>query len=348
VISLTDLSAASYSNHSSATLLAPLNSASEVPPVNVAASGTAAVAILATEDADGVIDSAQVNLDLAYGFPSQVTFTGLQIHSGNAEENGPLIVDAGIGPGASAVISQPNGMGSLSYVIEISSSNRTALDAITDLLFVDNPDNSYVNVLTTGSQAGVIRGQLHRTDSMQFFLNLLPFNEVPPVAGVNALAPATVQVETLRDSSGGVIAARVLFDVNYRFGSRVEITGLHIHNGLLDQNGSVTIDSEIQSGRTVVSEVGFGNIFRFVSVSSTIGLAALNSLVSNPEKHYVNLCTTATPNGAMRAQLAEANAALPSIAPGGVGSATGESQHDRCCGRKPDFNLWFESCKSGY
>jgi uncharacterized protein (TIGR03437 family) len=50
-----------------------------------------------------------------------------------------------------------------------------------------------------------------------------------------------------------------------------------------------------------------------VTVSSANGIATLNSLVQNPENHYVNLHTAVNPGGAVRAQLRAANTTLASV-----------------------------------
>jgi uncharacterized protein (TIGR03437 family) len=50
-----------------------------------------------------------------------------------------------------------------------------------------------------------------------------------------------------------------------------------------------------------------------VTVSDAAGLAALNSLLRNPENHYVNLHSTLYPGGAVRAPLAEPNANKPAV-----------------------------------
>jgi hypothetical protein len=50
-----------------------------------------------------------------------------------------------------------------------------------------------------------------------------------------------------------------------------------------------------------------------VYVNNAMGLATLNSLVANPEFHYVNLHTTTHPNGVIRAQLTPLTSSVPSI-----------------------------------
>jgi uncharacterized protein (TIGR03437 family) len=129
-------------------------------------------------------------------------------------------------------------------------------------------------------------------------------------------------VHTLRDTSGQVVAGTVIFDVNHRFPGEATFTGLHIHDGVAGQNGGVTINTGLSGTNSVVTTSGSGNIFRIVNVNNQAGLATLNSLVRNPENHYVNLHTTVHPGGAVRSQLLPANTAAPSI--GAIISAVSE------------------------
>lgn len=288
-------------------LMSPLN---EVPPITtLAASGVSHVRAITTRGDAGAFTSAQLIFDVDYRFPGQVTFTGLHIHTGRAGVNGPVIFNTGIGSGPASVVSTPTGVGSLVYPVEVNLANAAQLNALRTL-FID-PAALYINLHTTDFPGGAIRDQLRRTDTMQFSINLLPQNEVPPVLALDALAPSLVTVRTVRREDASILAGVVDFDVNFRFPGAAEFTGLHIHDGAAGVNGPVRVDSRITGANPVATETGFGNIFRPVNVDSGAALATLNSLSLHPENHYANLHTRVNPGGAVREQLAPANTAAP-------------------------------------
>jgi uncharacterized protein (TIGR03437 family) len=196
------------------------------------------------------------------------------------------------------------------YPVEVDLARAPQVDAVNGL-FVD-PYSYYINLHTTEAPGGLIRSQLRRTDEMRFQMDLSPRNEVPPLT-IDASAPSNVVVNSIRGDDGVIQAARVTFDVNYRFPEAVTFTGLHIHNQVAGQNGPVTIDTGVTGAATIVSETGFGNIFRTVNVNSATGLATLNSMVAKPDQHYVNLHSTVNPGGVVRAQVGEQFARPPAV-----------------------------------
>ncbi|MBI4876362.1 MAG: CHRD domain-containing protein [Acidobacteria bacterium] len=290
-------------------LFAPLSSRNEMPALaDLNASGFAAVTVLATRAGNGTITSAEVRFDASYRFPSDVTLTGFHIHAGGPAVNGPVTINTGL-------TSQPSaggGAGALSYTVEVPVTNQSALNTLYGLF--EDPGEFYVNLHTTVYPAGAIRGQLRAVDAATFQVAMSPANEVPAVTGLNASGAAQVTVETIRNADGSVSAGVVTFDVNYRFPDAVEFTGMHIHDQVAGQNGSVTIGTSLSAANAVASETGFGNVYRTVLVTEGTALASLNSVVQNPEKHYINLHSRVNPGGVIRAQLAPANAAAPAVA----------------------------------
>jgi uncharacterized protein (TIGR03437 family) len=313
-------------------LMSPSN---EVPAVSLNASAVASVIVLRTRDSSGNLTSGQVIFDANYTFPEQVTFTGFHIHTGAAGVSGPVTINSGL---AGSVASGAGGVGNLHYEAEVNVRNIPALELLEGLF--SNPGNYYINVHTSALPAGALRAQLHFTDRASFQAAMLPSNELPPVTLPDASALAAVTVYTLRGSDGNALAGTVLFDVNPRFSGLTEFTGLHIHNGTAAENGPVTVNSGISASNSVATETGFLNIYKPVTVSAATGLATVNSLLRNPENHYVNLHTTTNPAGVVRAQLAAASTALPrvgavisaitdparnAIAPGGLMTIFGEN-----------------------
>ncbi len=289
-------------------LMALMKSSNEVPPIDgLDASGAGAVDIVATRDASGALTSAQAVFTASYSFPGAVTFTGFHIHAGAAGVSGPVTINTGLRNAPSAAI----GEGDLRYVVEVPLSNADALSTLNGLF--TNPANYYLNLHTTINAGGAIRGQLRTTDRMPFQAVLSPANQVPPVTDLAAQAGSETTLYTLRNPDGSVAAGLVTFDVNYRFPGPVEITSLHIHDQVAGQNGQISVPTEISADEPVVSDTGFGNIYRSTLVDGGAALAGLNSMVENPENHYVNLHSRAQPAGVVRAQLAPATTARPAI-----------------------------------
>jgi uncharacterized protein (TIGR03437 family) len=289
------------------TLLGNMSPRNEVPAItNSDATGLGSIIAMRTFDGRGNMDSALVIFEVDYALPAATTLTGLHIHAGAAGVNGPVVINTGL----ANLASTPTGRGRLVYPVEVDLARAPQVDAVNGL-FVD-PYSYYINLHTTEAPGGLIRSQLRRTDEMRFQMDLSPRNEVPPLT-IDASAPSNVVVNSIRGDDGVIQAARVTFDVNYRFPEAVTFTGLHIHNQVAGQNGPVTIDTGVTGAATIVSETGFGNIFRTVNVNSATGLATLNSMVAKPDQHYVNLHSTVNPGGVVRAQVGEQFARPPAV-----------------------------------
>ncbi|MBL8177546.1 MAG: CHRD domain-containing protein [Bryobacterales bacterium] len=284
------------------TLLSPRN---EVPAITTTdASGVAFITAMRTYGADGKMDSAQVMFEVDYDLGGAKTMTGMHIHQSPAGVNGPVVINTGL----ANLPSTDSGRGSLLYPVEVDLSRQATVDVVNGLF--DDPSGFYVNLHTTEFPAGVIRGQLRRTDNLTFQMNLLPSNEVPPLT-LQASAPTVLKIHSLRNQAGDIMAAKVIFDVNTRFPGETNFTGLHIHNQVAGQNGPVTVNSNIVT--PLASAIGFGNIYAPVMVTAATGLATLNSLVASPEKHYVNLHTSVNTGGAVRSQVRDQFTTAPAI-----------------------------------
>lgn len=294
----------------SAVFIGLMSPANEVPPTGAAASAVSSVQVISARDSSGAFTSAQMIFDVNYRFGSQVTFTGFHIHGGPAGTNAAVIFNTGIGSGAASVTADASGSGNIRRPVEVNLASQVQRDALAGLL--SNPQAYYINLHTTDFPGGVVRSQMRATDTMTFDVEMSPANEVPALT-LDASAPAQITVHTVRAEDGGVLAGMVEFDVNPRFPGAVEMTGLHIHDGAAGVNGPVIINTGLSAANSVKSDTGFANIYRTVTVGDGAGLATLNSLVRNPENHYVNLHTTVNPGGVVRAQLAPAVTAVPTV-----------------------------------
>jgi len=242
-----------------------------------------------------------------YTVPEATTFTGLHIHTGARTVNGGVLINTGIAAGANAVESASSGTGNVTRRVEVVP-GTPAVGALEGLF--DFPDQFYINIHSTRYPGGVMRSQMLRTESIRFPVSMSPANEVPPVTGLDASAIGNVWIDALRDQTGAVTAAAFTFDINTRFPGETRFTGLHIHDGKAGANGGVTINSGL---RTLDSATGFGNIWLPIGISGGTALTALNSLLTNPENHYINLHTSVNAGGAVRMQMGVENTRLPSV-----------------------------------
>ena len=283
------------------TLLSPAN---EVPPVTeLDASGVATVWLHVVRDMGGNMTSGSVDFRVDYSFPGSVEITGLHIHNAGAGVNAGVVIPAPGISGAASIVDE-TGTGTIFRQMFVSSSNTAAFDAMVALL--SQPDQFYVNLHTRVNPGGALRGQLLAADVMVVRAAMSPANEVPPIEGLDADGSASVTVYATRDSAGTITSASVNFDVQYRFGGEVEITGLHIHNAGAGVNAGVVIPAPgISGANSILDETGTGTIARWAEVGpeAAAGLEALEAIFWNPDQFYLNLHTRTNPGGALRDQL---------------------------------------------
>jgi uncharacterized protein (TIGR03437 family) len=284
----------------------------EVPPTTSNGSAVATVTALRSKDAGGNVVLAEAIFNALYtgmdATSSGTMFTGFHIHKGPAGANAGVVLNTGIAGGTASVAIDPTGSGTLNYLIPVAPSDGAVafaaeVDAINGLF--DNPGGFYINIHTDKFGGGVVRDQLRNTDSATYQVSMLPSNETPPIVGLAAAGTSAVSIYTLRNADGSVAAGTAIFDVNFRgFPAATTFTGLHIHDGPAGVAGNVTINTGLGGGNTIVSDTGNGNAYKFVTVSTTAGIATLNSIVKDASQQYVNLHTTVNPGGAIRSQLA--------------------------------------------
>ena len=286
-----------------------MSSANEVPPTAVTATARATAVMYRAVNNNGETTSANIIFDVAYvGFPENTTFTGLHLHAGAAGANGPVTVDSGMtNPTAAAA----SGTGFLRYALEVDLARAGALTTIDN--FFNNPSAVYMNVHTTVNPGGAVRGQLMKTDTVAYPVTLTPGEQVPPITNVDVSAPARVTVFTSRDEAGKAIAGAIVFDVNPRFANAPDttFTAMHVHDGAAGTNGPVSLDSRFNSVPVYFTN-GVGNLYRVNSLPAT-AMGSLNSFLTNPELHYVNLHSQANPAGIVRAQAGKPNTEKPVI-----------------------------------
>lgn len=279
--------------------MARMSPANEIPAITGSnAFGTAAISVFRGFNGEGRATSGMVMFEVDYDLTQQYTLTGLHVHRGFANENGPVVVDTGI-TAANPVLTAENGRGVATYMVELPAT-AAGEELAGGITYV--PAGFYVNMHTTINPGGFIRGQLRPTELRHFDVRMSTANEVPPV-NLDASATAAVDIYSIRNAAGAVEAASVSYSVNYRFPGAIEIVGLHIHDGEAGMNGPVRLDSGITGAAAIASETGVGNITRRLRADTEAELATVNSLLANPSLHYLNLHTRVNPGGAIRAQV---------------------------------------------
>jgi hypothetical protein len=204
-----------------------------------------------------------------------------------------------------------DGVGSLSFTTPTLIS-PVQIAALTGL--VATPHLFYINLHTSDFPGGAIRGQC-TSETFFYKATMLPSNEVPAIAGLNASASVLVTLDVTRDpTSGNITSGAIMFDASYQFPAGVTFTGFHIHTGVAGVNGPVILDSKTSG--IVADASGTGRITRIISLDTTQArLDALKAVIANPSGHYINLHTTVNPGGAVRAQLSDAHqfTSIPSV-----------------------------------
>ena len=295
-------------------LLGTMSATNEVPAIpGIDASAFATVTAVRAFDPNGVMAAGMVTFDVDYSKMPQKQITGMHIHSSPAGVNGPVTVNTGIAGGARALDPDASGNGNLFYDVEVPPSDAAASATLNGLF--DAPSQFYINIHNTDFPGGLVRSQLLTPERVRFNYIMRTSEEVPPITDLTAQGAGLLDIRVLRDGTGSVTAGRVTFDLNHRVTGAVEITGFHIHNAKAGVNGAVTINTGIAGGaRSVKSDGGSGNVTRGVSVTGGDALAALNSVLTNPENHYVNMHSTVYPGGFIRAQLGANNERAPAVA----------------------------------
>ncbi len=283
-------------------IMSPLN---ESPAVNLRAGAPGTLICHIVRDSAGKINSASIDFLVGYGFPAPVQFTGLDIHSGAAGTNGPVVIHTPFGA-TSPAPSDPSGSGLISLEAEILPSDQTGLDALNGML--QNPDQYYIDLHTTDFPNGVVRAQLNRATFVVPLSLLSPSRMVPAILGSTASAAAQLIVLSAHDRAGNITSTQLIFDVNYSLGKQTAITGLHVHRGAEGVNGPVVIDSGIGQGffpPVQTNASGSGNLRQFAEVDMTNPdqVAAVQGLINHPQDYYIDIHTTDFPDGLARDQV---------------------------------------------
>jgi len=134
--------------------------AQENPPITtVTASGTGTITINPVRNpATGAVTGGTVTFTIQHDIPAGSVITGLHIHEQVAGMNGGVVINTGVGAGASS-IPTASGKGTINFEVPITTAAQ--IGALQRLLA--NPVGFYVNLHTSDFGGGLIRGQLVAT-----------------------------------------------------------------------------------------------------------------------------------------------------------------------------------------
>jgi len=142
-----------------------------------------------------------------------------------------------------------------------------------------------------------------RAETAVFAAQMLPSNQVPPVANADqtAFGLAVVTLTVTRDVSNAITGATADFAVGLtRFPNTDTVVGAHIHQDPVGQNGPIVVDSGI-SMNSPVSLAGGDTIISRPGLAVSPAIAA--QLLSDPTGFYFNVDTSINAEGSVRGQL---------------------------------------------
>ena len=158
--------------------LAVMQPSNEVPAITDTSSASAIIYLHAIVDNAGAVVSGSVDFDISTKFSGAVTATGLHIHNAAAGVNGPIVIPTDVnGTDKSLAIDATGRMRIQKQVQFPTTSPAVAVSTIQDM--AANPQNYYVNIHTTVSPGGAMRGQLMPADTAVLMGLMSTKNEVP-------------------------------------------------------------------------------------------------------------------------------------------------------------------------
>jgi uncharacterized protein (TIGR03437 family) len=189
---------------------------------------------------------------------------------------------------------------------------------------ISHPRDFYMDMHTSDFPNGLVRDQIVGTDLVRLRVTMAPPGDTSATPASSA--PTLLLLRTYRAADGTVLAGSIMWICNFRFpATRTDFTGLDIHEGAAGVTGSSATGAPVTVKDPVSTTTGFGNIFFFTTIDDPAGEAAMNGIVQNPERWYMDLHTGANATSTVRAQLGPAMTAVPAITGGGNSADGGPS-----------------------
>lgn len=192
--------------------------------------------------------------------------TGAHIHMGTVGNSGPVIYDMSTG----IIGNRISGMATGAALTN---------SFLSDLL----RGNFYVNVHNSTNPNGEIRGQVYRLLREAYSATIDGTQETPSVT-TSAMGTAVVTIDRNQTDLHFMIVA-----------DGITANGVHFHNGAQGQSGPVIYD---------ITPLFLNNgAFGYWKSSDATPFTTANSMMFRNDSAYVNLHTTANPNGEIRGQI---------------------------------------------
>jgi uncharacterized protein (TIGR03437 family) len=293
--------------------LTQLLPANETPPITDGSTANVIVFVHTIRDSSGVVTSGSVEFRVATRFSGAVTVTGLHIHKGAAGVAGSIVIGTDVNASDKKIAIDASGRANILKQVQFP---QTGVDLGTVVDLLANPQSYYVNIHTTDNPDGAMRGQLLLAAGKVVMGLMSTQNEVPPVPASGS-AVASVFLFRARDSSGAVVMAEAIFNLEYAgfdATSGAMFTGFHIHSGGAGFNAPVIINTGISAASSVpIDPSGNGSLSYEVAIAPTDAsypaeIVAINGLFDNPDNYYINVHTDAFPGGIARDQLRNVDA----------------------------------------
>jgi len=273
---------------------------SEVPPVSSSNRGVADLFASVARDSSGQIISGTVDFLVRPNFTAAATVTALDLRSGAAGQNGAVALTTGLSTATPFPIA--SGSDVVHIPVQITGADPAALAALRGLF--QNPGQYYVNLATTASPNGAVRGQLQPAQAV-VLLGLLSSSNV--VTAPSSFGSGVAQVVALatRDTSGNLTSGEVYMSAVLFSLDPTPFTAFHIHTGPAGATGAIAITAPLPSGMQTDPN---GNaqitaLYSEATVTNTTQAGAITNLFGNPGALYVDLHSSGNPNGMVRAQL---------------------------------------------
>lgn len=279
---------------------AVLSPANETPPVTLNARGMGDIVAHLVRDSSGKVISGSVDFIAHATFPTDVTITGMHIHSGAAGVPGPVTISSGLTASNNRPFKATGD--SMKYQAQFASTDTAALDTINGMLA--NPANYYFNIHTTDFPGGVIRGQLQAAEARVLLGPMTSDVEIPN-PGVSASGNAVVFAIRTLDANGAITSGATYQQTTYSIPEQGNFTGFHIHPGVAGATGPASLSSGIPN-TTLIDPSGKGTVGPFyteLDPTNAVQLTTFTNLFTNPGADYINLHTNLHGGGVMRAQL---------------------------------------------
>lgn len=205
--------------------------------------------------------------------------TMAHVHAGAAGTDGPVLIDLMTGFGFTIGVSSFSAEGPLALTQEIYT--RVLAD----------PGSFYFNFHTASDPAGAVRGQL-RDSAVQFTATLSGAEEVN-VVDANAGGTATLFVNSPTHTD---------FTIQMTSPAATDVLAAHVHDGQAGVAGPALID--LLGGTSTTNDP-------FITGQTNYTGRTLARLLAFPDGFYVNVHTSAAPDGIARGQLILQDESIP-------------------------------------